>query len=123
MYVNSYPRLFPGGIEELYDMEWGKWGVKEWEQRPFHYYIRRFHKDKMFSLFVFNSIERHTNNTQGHFFFKSSRCIGENPPTIKELKERLAKGGDSYIQILRHYAHGIKGSDNYWRGKTMELGN
>ena len=123
VYVNSYPWLFPGGIGDLYDMERGKWGVKEWGQHLLHYYDGRFIKDQMFSLFVFNSIERHTNNSEGNFFFKSSRFIGENPPTIEQLKERLAKGDDSYIQILRYYARGIKGSDNYWRGKTMELEN
>ena len=117
VYVNSYPWLFPGGIGDLYDMERGKWGVKEWGQHLLHYYDGRFIKDQMFSLFVFNSIERHTNNSEGNFFFKSSRFIGENPPTIEQLKERLAKGDDSYIQILRYYARGIKGSDNYWRGK------
>ena len=123
MFVNSYPWLFPGGIGDLYDMERGKWGVKEWGQHLLHYYDGRFLKDQMFSLFVFNTIERHTNNTQGHFFFKSNKFIGENPPTIEELKERLSGGDDSYIQILRYYTRGIKGSDNYWRGKTMELEN
>ena len=123
VYVNSYPWLFPGGIGDLYDMERGKWGVREWGQHLLHYYDGRFLNDQMFSLFVFNSIERHTNNTQGHFFFKSNKFIGENPPTIEELKEQLAQGDDRYIQILRYYARGIKGSDNYWRGKTMELEN
>ena len=104
-------------------MERGKWGVKEWGQHLLHYYDGRFLKDQMFSLFVFNTIERHTNNTQGHYFFKSNKFIGENPPTIEELKEQLANGDDRYIQILRYYARGIKGSDNFWRGKTMELEN
>ena len=70
----------------------------------------------MFSLFVFNTIERHTNNTQGHYFSRSTS-------TIEELKKQLANGDDRYIQILRYYARGIKDSDNFWRGKTMELEN
>ena len=123
MFVNSYPWLFPGGVGDLYDMERGKWGVREWGQHLLHYYDGRFLKDQMFSLFVFNTIERHKNNTQGNFFFKSNKFIGENPPTIEELKEQLANGDDRYIQILRYYARGIKGSDNFWRGKTMELEN
>lgn len=77
----------------------------------------------MFSLFVFNSMERHTNNSEGNYFFKSDKFIGQEPPTIEELKEQLANGDDSYIRILRYYARNIKGSDNYWRGKTIELEN
>ena len=123
VFVNSYPWLFPGGIGDLYDMERGKWSVKEWGRHLLHYYDGRFSSDQMFSLFVFNAIERHTNNTQGDYFFNSSKFIGENPPTIEELKEKLANGDDTYIQMLRYYARGIKGSDNYWRGKTMELEN
>ena len=38
----------------------------EWRnggQHLLHYYDGRFVKDQIFSLFVFNSIERHTNNS------------------------------------------------------------
>lgn len=38
VYVNSYPWLFPGGIGDLYDMERGEWGVKEWSQRLLHFH-------------------------------------------------------------------------------------
>lgn len=121
VYVNSYPWLFPGGIGDLYDMDRGKWSVKDWARHLLHYYDGRFLKDQMFSLFVFNSMERHVNNSEGQYFFKSNKFIGENPPTIEELKKQLANGDDRYIQILRYFARGIKGSDNYWRGKTQEL--
>ena len=121
MYVNSYPWLFPGGVGDLYDMDRGKWSVKQWAQHLLHYHDGRFLKDQMFSLFVFNSVERHVNNSQGQYFFKSNKFIGENPPTIDQLKRQLAEGDDTYIQMLRYYSRGIKGSDNYWRGKTLEL--
>ena len=75
----------------------------------------------MFSLFVFNSIERHENNREGSYFFTSGRFLGKNPPTLEELKDRLRDGDDAYIQILRYYARNIKGSDNYWRAKTQEI--
>ena len=114
MYVNSYPWLFPGGVGDLYDMDRGKWSVKQWAQHLLHYHDGRFLKDQMFSLFVFNSVERHVNNSQGQYFFKSDKFIGENPPTIDQLKRQLAEGDDRYIQMLRYYSRGIKGSDNYW---------
>jgi len=62
------------------------------EEHLLHYYDGRFSNDQMFSLFLFNTIERHNNNTQGNFFFKSEYFIGKNPPTIENLKEKLAQG-------------------------------
>lgn len=122
VFVNSYPWLFPGGIGDLYDMERGQLPcVKEWGRHLLHYYDGRFSNDQMFSLFLFNTIERHNNNTQGNFFFKSEYFIGKNPPTIENLKEKLAQGDDKYIQMLRYFARDIKGGDNYWRNKTHEL--
>ncbi len=86
-----------------------------------YYYYGRFINDQMFSLFVFNSIERHENNSAGSYFFTSGKFLGQNPPTIKELQDRLAAGDDHYIQVLWYYSRNIKGSDNYWRAKTQEL--
>ena len=105
----------------MHDMERGSWNIREWANHMLHYYDGRFINDQMFSLFVFNSIERHKNNSEGNFFFKSDRFLGENPPTIEELKRKLASGDDTYIQMLRFQARNIKGSDNYWREKTSEL--
>ena len=64
---------------------------------------------------------RHENNRAGSYFFISGQCLGQNPPTIEELQDRLAAGDDRYIQVLRYYSRNIKGSDNYWRAKTQEL--
>ena len=121
VFCNAYPWLFPGGIGDLYDIRRGKYCPKEWGRHLLHYHDGRFLKDQMFSLFVFNSIERHVNNEQGSFFFNSEKFLGRNPPTIEELKESLKNGDDRYIQILRYYSRNIKGSDNYWRSKTQEL--
>ena len=75
----------------------------------------------MFSLFVFNSIDRHKNNRQYGYFFSSGKFLGQNPPTVEELKEKLEPGNDRYIQILCYYSRNIKGSNNYWRSKTHKL--
>ena len=121
VFCNAYPWLFPGGIGDLYDIKRGQHCPKEWGRHLLHYYDGRFLRDQMFSLFVFNSIERHKNNRQGSYFFTSGKFLGQNPPTIEELKDKLSDGDDRYIQMLRYYARNIKGSDNYWRAKTQEL--
>jgi len=74
-----------------------------------------------FSLFVFNTIQRHENNREGNYFFHSDKFIGKDPPTIEELKNQIANGDERYIQMLRYYSRNIKGSDNYWRARTEEL--
>ena len=75
----------------------------------------------MFSLFVFNSIERHKNNREGSYFFSSGIFLGQNPPTIAELKEKLESGDNRYIQMLCCYSRNSKDRDNYWRLKAQEL--
>ncbi len=40
-------------------------------------------------VFFYNTIQRHSNNSEGNFFFKSDRFIGKNPPTVQELKKQL----------------------------------
>ena len=86
VFCNAYLWLFPGGIGDLYDIKRGQYCPKEWGWHLLHYYDGRFLRDQMFSLFVFNSIERHENNRQGSYFFDSGKFLGQNPPTIEELK-------------------------------------
>lgn len=78
-------------------------------------------KDKMFTFYVFNTIQRHINNSKGHFFFKSEHFFGKEPPSIEDLQEDLRKGDSSFINKLQYFSEGIRGSDGYWRNKTKEL--
>ena len=121
VFANSYPWLFPGGVGDVYDMKRGGCDVKEWGRHLLRYYDGRFLNDQFFSLFVFNTIQRHVNNSEGNFFFNSDSFIGRDPPSIEELKEQLAKGDETYIQMLRYFSRSIKGSDNYWRARTEDL--
>lgn len=68
-------------------------------------------------------LQRHTNNTQGNFFFKNSNFLGGEgpPPTIEGIQQQIESGDTSYVSKLRYLAKGIRGCDSYWRGKTEEL--
>ena len=121
IFCNSYPWLFPGGVGDIYDMTRGEWSIQKWGKHLLRYHDGRFLQDQLFSLFVFNTMQRHTNNSQGSFFFNDDKFIGKNPPTVEELKASLRNGDDRYIQMLRFFSRNIKGSDNYWRSKTEEL--
>ncbi len=90
-FVNSYPWLFTGGVGDIYDLEEGEIPIKEWGRHLLRYYDGRFLEDSLFGLFLYNTIQRHTNNSKGNFFFKSDRFIGKNPPTNQQLKKQLEK--------------------------------
>ena len=125
VFVNAYPWLFPGGIGDLYDPRRGKVkDIHSWATHLIRYQDGRFINDQMFCLYVLNVLQRHTNNSQGNFFYKDKNFLGASvrmPPTVEELQDQLKAGDMTYLNKLRYLAKGIRGSDSFWRGKTEEL--
>ena len=120
--VNTYPWLFPGGIGDIWDNDRGKIPVKEWGQHLIRYHDGRFIKDQLFTLYLFNTMARHINNSQGSYFFNSENYyLSNDPPTLEELKQQLDNGNDSFVSMLQYHAHNIRGSDSFWRSKSKEL--
>jgi hypothetical protein len=105
--INSYPWLFLGGIGDILNLEQGEIPIKELGQHLLQYYDGRFLEDSLFGLFLYNTIQRHTNNSEGNFFFKSDCFIGRNPPTVQELKKQLQQKNIRYVQMLRHFSRKI----------------
>ena len=109
----------------MYDEKRGK--VKDihaWAKHMLRYHDGRFVNDQMFSLYVLNMLQRHTNNTQGNYFYRDENFLGASsrlPPTVEDLRDQVANGDYTYIKKLCYLAKGIRGSDSYWRGKTEEL--
>ena len=81
VFVNSHPWLVPGWIGDLYGMTRGEQDVREWGRPLLRYHDRRFLKDQMFCLFVFNTPEWHFNNLQENSFFLLWRQILWKEPT------------------------------------------
>ena len=103
IFANSYPWFFPEGIGDMYDMTQGKVSINDWGNHLLRNYDGRFLQDSLFGLFLYNTIQRHSSNSEGNFFLSSDRFIGRNPPTIEDLK----KAGNSkelsihqYVEIL-----------------------
>jgi hypothetical protein len=117
--VNTFPWLFPGGIGDIWDSERGAIPVKEWGKHLLKYYDGRFIRDQLFVLYLFNTITRHVNNSQGTYFFKSEHFFSRDPPTLDELKKQISNGNDKFVQMLQYYSHNIRGSDSYWRSKLV----
>ena len=72
VFCNTYPWLFPGGVGDLYDIKRGQHCPKERRRHLLHYHDGRFLKDQMFSLFVFNSIECHSQRIFHMIFLDAS---------------------------------------------------
>ncbi len=98
----------------MYDLTRGKVSIKEWGNHLLQYYDGRFLDDSLFGLFLYNTVQRHSGNSEGNFFLASDQFIGKNPPTVQELQRQIQLKNCRYINMLRYFAQNIKGSDNYW---------
>ncbi len=70
---------------------------------------------------MYNTVQRHSNNSEGNFSLTSDQFIGRNPPTVQELQRQLQLKDTHYINMLRYFARNIKGGDNYCRSCTDDL--
>ena len=80
-----------------------------------------FLEDSLFGLFLYNTIQRHSSNSEGNFFLATNQFIGRNPPTVQELQRQLQLKDTRYINMLRYFAQTIKGRNNYWHSCTNDL--
>ena len=103
IFANSYPWFFPEGIGDMYDMTRGKVSIKDWGNHLLQYYDGRFLQDSLFGLFLYNTIQRHSSNSEGNFFLSSDRFIGRNPPTIEDLQRQVMQKNCRYISMLRYF--------------------
>ncbi len=109
IFVNSHPWLFPGGIGNMYDLTHRKVSIKEWGYHLLRYYDGCFLKYSLFGLFLYNTVQRHTSNSEGNFFLALDQFIGRNPPTNQELQRQVLQKNCRYISMLRYFAQNIKG--------------
>jgi hypothetical protein len=81
----------------MYDLTRGKVSIKDWGQHLLGYYDGRVLENSLFGLFLYNTIQRHSSNSEGNFFLSSDRFIGRNPPTVQELQKQLQLKDTRYI--------------------------
>ena len=93
MIVNAYPWLFPGDVGDVNNGECGQVkSIREWANYLIHYYDGRFQSGQLFTLYVFNMIQRHDNNKKGGYFFSDPNWLGKNPPSLNKLKDQERNG-------------------------------
>jgi hypothetical protein len=102
-------------------MEQGEVPMIEQGQHLLWYFDGHFLHNPLSGLSLYNTIQHHTNNREGIFFFNSDQFIGTNPPTFQELKKQLKNKDTRYINMLRHFSRNVRGGDNFWRSRIKDL--
>jgi hypothetical protein len=74
-----------------YDLERGEIPIKEWGQHLLQYYNGRFPEDLLFGLFLYNTNQRHTNNSEGNFFFNLIASLVETHQLFKNSNNSFNK--------------------------------
>lgn len=115
----AFPWLFPGGIGDIRESRHREVDIGEWAQNLLFYEDGRFAKDKFWSFFTLNFIQRHRNKSQSRWFVKD--FVGSMPPTLDSLQEQLDTGDNTFIDKLMYFGKVVPGSAAYWRGKKAEL--
>jgi len=115
----AFPWLFPGGVGDINDPRLHEIDISDWAQNLLYYEDGRFAKDKLWSFFALNFIFRRRNEAQSRFFVKD--FVGDSPPSLNDLKNKIASGDTTFIDKLMYFGKNISGSSAYWRSKKAEL--
>jgi len=115
----AFPWLFPGGIGDIRESRCHELDLSDWAQNLLFYKDGRFAKDKLWSFFTLNFIQRYRNKYQSRWFVKD--FVGNIPPTLYSLQEQLNAGVFTFIDKLMYFGKVVPGTTAYWRGKKAEL--
>ena len=63
----AFPWLFSGGVGGPFDIRPKKKTLRAWMEDCIYYKDNRFDDNKVFSFYVLNYINRHTNSSQGSY--------------------------------------------------------
>jgi hypothetical protein len=113
----AFPWLFPGSIRDIKESRGQEVDFGEWAQNLLFYEDGRFVKDKLWSFFTLNYIQRHRNKSQSRWFVKD--FVGSIPPTLADLQEQLQLGNTTFIDKLMYFGKVVPGTAAYWRSKNL----
>ena len=75
----------------MYDLTRGKVSIKEWGKHFLRYYDGRFLEDSLFGLFLYNTVQRHSSNSDGTFFLHQTDLLEETRQPSRNCKDRSYK--------------------------------
>ena len=115
----AFPWLFPGGTGDIKESRAHDVEIGEWAQNLLFFEDGRFAKDKLWSFFTLNFMQRHRNKSQSRWFVKD--FVTNAPPTLDELQQQVKNGDNTFIDKLMYFGKIVPGSSAYWRSKKAEL--
>jgi hypothetical protein len=71
----------------MYDLTRGKVSIKEWGNHLLQYYDGCFLDDYLFGLFLYNTVQRHSSNSEGNFFLHQTDLSGKNKKLYRNYKD------------------------------------
>jgi hypothetical protein len=73
----------------MYDLTCGKVSIKEWGNHLIQYYNGCFLDDSLFGLFLYNTVQRHSSNSEGNFFLASDQLLGKKHQPFRNYKDEF----------------------------------
>ena len=116
----AFPTLIPDGIGEFnMSRSFAFSCLSAWAKHCLWWHDGRFAKHPYFKFVAMNIIQRQQAQKQSSFFVGAR--MGENAPSVGELKDRVAQGDTSVLRTCISYAANIKGTSPYWYRRKQEL--
>ena len=78
--------LFPGGVGCPFKIRPKKKTLRTWMEGCIYYKNGRFDDNKVFAFYVFNYVDRHTNSSQGSYYFKE---FNKDFDCLKDLQDAI----------------------------------
>ncbi len=116
----AFPTLIPDGIGDFNaSRNYAFPYLKDWAEHCLWWHDGRFARHPYWKFIVMNIIQRQQAAKQTSFFVGAR--LGENAPSVGELKERVANNDSSILRSCIAYAGNVSGTDPYWYQKKQEL--
>jgi hypothetical protein len=73
----------------MYDLTRGKVSIKEWGNHLLQYYDGCFLDDSLFGLFLYNTVQRHSSNSEGNFSLHQTNLLGKTHRLYRNYKDKF----------------------------------
>jgi hypothetical protein len=119
IFPKAFPWLFPGGVGDVLAYRDFPMEPDDWAQTLLYYYDGRFARDKFWTFYALNFVERRRNQKRGTFFVNT--FSNEKEKTLEEIVEEIKGGRTAWLEKISYYSANIKGSSAYWRSRRNEV--
>ena len=84
-----------------------------------YYYDGCFAKDKKWSFYTLNFVNRRKNQSSGGFFV--NKWYTEGQKTLQQIQDDIHKGDTKWIDKITYYTQHVTGSSSFWQTKRNKV--